>query len=149
MKVMPAAYLFSDALDCAEPWRPDRVSLAFYRIKSRLGLDIRLHDLRPHARHPSCLPAAEITGPVDLRGVAGRLGHDPAVTMRIYGDLVPAADRKAADTMGRLLGPRHLSAASCSLTLIGLAIHRVKNGVGDGNLQDKLHQIEGAEEPPE
>jgi hypothetical protein len=35
--------------------------------------------------------------------VAGRLGQDPAVTLRTYSHFVPARDKAAAEIMGGLL----------------------------------------------
>ena len=41
---------------------------------------------------------------VDVKTVAGRLGHaNAATTLNIYGHFVPAADRAAAGKMGDLL----------------------------------------------
>lgn len=40
---------------------------------------------------------------VDVRTIAGRLGHaDPAITLRTYAHFLEAADRQAAEVMGRL-----------------------------------------------
>ena len=44
---------------------------------------------------------------VDVRTVAGRLGHsDPSVTLRVYSHALEERDRAAADVMGRVLGPK-------------------------------------------
>jgi integrase len=43
---------------------------------------------------------------VDVRTVAGRLGHaDPSLTLRIYSHLIEDRDRAAAAIMGDVLGP--------------------------------------------
>jgi hypothetical protein len=40
---------------------------------------------------------------VDPRTAAGRLGHDASVLLRIYGHMIPARDREAAEILGRLM----------------------------------------------
>jgi len=91
-------YVFSDDLDGARPWRPDRVSLAFRRLCDREGVRIRLHDLRHFA------VTRMLAGGVDVRTVAGRVGHaNPAVTLSVYSHFVPENDRAAADLLGGLL----------------------------------------------
>ena len=43
----PNAYLFSNAEDCAVPWRPDVMTNMFNKLCKRAGVrDVRLHDLR-------------------------------------------------------------------------------------------------------
>ena len=49
---------------------------------------------------------------VDVRTVAGRLGHsDPSVTLRVHSHALEERDRAAADIMGRVLGPAKTSKA--------------------------------------
>jgi len=94
----PDAYVFSDELDGSVPWRPDRVSLAFYRLCRTLGVKVRLHDLR-HMHATQLLSLG-----YDVRTVSGRLGHaQPAVTLNVYAHFVPAADRAAADALAGVL----------------------------------------------
>lgn len=105
-ELAPNAYIFSDELDGTVPWRPDRVSLAFYRICRKLGVKVRLHDLRH--MHATQL----LTLGLDVRTVSGRLGHaQPAVTLNVYAHFVPAADRAAADILGGVLHTAALPAA--------------------------------------
>ena len=62
-------FLFSLDPDCATPLLPDSVSQRFDGLAARLDIDTSLHKLRHHN-------AAElIAAGVDLRTVAGRLGH--------------------------------------------------------------------------
>ena len=43
---------------------------------------------------------------VDVRTVAGRLGHsDPSVTLRVYSHALEERDRAAAEIMGQLIQP--------------------------------------------
>jgi integrase len=95
------AFVFSHAVDGSKPFRPDNVTGFFTRVRDSLGLtDVRLHDLRHFT-------ATQLIGAgVDVRTVAGRLGHsDPSVTLRVYSHALEERDRAAADVMGRVLGP--------------------------------------------
>ena len=84
--------MLSDAPDGRRPWRPNRLTQAFARLRSPLGLEgVRLHDLR-HFQATVLIAAG-----VDVRTVAGRLGHaDPSTTLRIYAAFMEPADRAAA-----------------------------------------------------
>jgi integrase len=94
----PDPWVFSHDLRADTPPRPDAYTRAFVRLRDRLGLHVRLHDLR-HAH-----ATAMLTAGVDVRTVAGRLGHASATTtLSIYAGWVPAADRAAADLAGGLL----------------------------------------------
>jgi integrase len=61
-----------------------------------LGIDSHLHALRHYS-------ATELlTAGVDVRTVAGRLGHGGggATTLRVYAAFVDEADRRAAEILG-------------------------------------------------
>lgn len=94
-----AAYIFSPDPDGERPWRPDSVSQWFSRHRARVGLEsVRLHDLRHY------VATVLLRNGVDIRTVAGRLGHAKAsTTLDIYAAFVPQADREAADLLGSLL----------------------------------------------
>jgi integrase len=95
------AYVFSHAVDGSKPFRPDNVTGFFTRVRDSLGFhDVRLHDLRHFT-------ATQLIGAgVDVRTVAGRLGHsDPSVTLRVYSHALEERDRAAADIMGQVLSP--------------------------------------------
>lgn len=95
----PDAFVFSHAIDGSKPFRPDNVTGFFTRVRDSLGLnEVRLHDLRHFT-------ATQLIGAgVDVRTVAGRLGHsDPSVTLRVYSHALEERDRAAADIMGRVL----------------------------------------------
>jgi len=101
------AFVFSHAVDGSKPFRPDNVTGFFTRVRDSLGLhDVRLHDLRHFT-------ATQLIGAgVDVRTVAGRLGHsDPSVTLRVYSHALEERDRAAADVMGRVLAPKKSSSA--------------------------------------
>lgn len=106
--VQPVAnpYVFSDALDRSSSWNPDHVTWKFRRLRDSCGLPgVRLHDLR-HLQATRLLALG-----VDVRTVAGRLGHkDASTTLRVYGHFQPPADRRAselfsADVLGQLVAP--------------------------------------------
>ncbi len=100
--IAPDGYVFSHAVDASKPFRPDNVTGFFTRVRDSLGLDhVRLHDLRHFT-------ATQLIGAgVDVRTVAGRLGHsDPSVTLRVYSHALEERDRAAADVIGRVLIPR-------------------------------------------
>jgi integrase len=102
------AFVFSHAVDASKPFRPDNVTGFFTRVRDSLGLhDVRLHDLRHFT-------ATQLIGAgVDVRTVAGRLGHsDPSVTLRVYSHALEERDRAAADVMGRVLGPTTSASAA-------------------------------------
>jgi integrase len=102
VSLAPDAFVLSDASDGREPWRPNRLTQAFARLRTQLGIDgVRLHDLR-HFQATELIAAG-----VDVRTVAGRLGHaDPSTTLRIYAAFMEPADQAAARVIEALLGGR-------------------------------------------
>lgn len=93
------AFIFSDAADGSESWFPDSVSRSFKRLCRREGLGhVRLHDLRHFV-------ATQLLGAgVDVRTVAGRLGHrNAATTLNVYAHFLEQTDRAAADIMGDVI----------------------------------------------
>jgi integrase len=94
----PDAYVFSPDENGFKPFRPDNVTGFFTRVRDVVGHpDVRLHDLRHFT-------ATQLIGAgVDVRTVAGRLGHsDASVTLRVYSHVLEERDRAAAATIGRL-----------------------------------------------
>jgi integrase len=91
-------FVFSHAVDGSTPWHPDSTSRAFRKICQRAGVTgIRLHDLRHY------VATRLLAAGVDVRTVAGRLGHrNPSTTLNVYSHFVPEADREAADALGRI-----------------------------------------------
>jgi len=93
------AFVFSSQVDGSTPFRPDTVTGFFMRVRDSLGYkDVRLHDLRHFT-------ATQLIGAgVDVRTVAGRLGHsDPSLTLRVYSHVIEERDRAAAAVLGRML----------------------------------------------
>jgi len=99
------AFLFSSTPQRDRPYNPHTVSHRYRAMCTRLGIDSHLHALRDYS-------ATELlTAGVDLRTVAGRLGHagGGATTLRVYAAWVSASDRKAAEILGnRMKRPQPL-----------------------------------------
>jgi integrase len=99
ISVAPDSWLFSSAPDHGSWLKPDTVSQRYERMCARLGWDMHIHQLRHYA-------ATElIAAGVDVRTVAGRLGHGGggAVTLRYYTAWVSEADQRAAGSLaGRM-----------------------------------------------
>ncbi len=95
-----AAFIFSSSPDGSIALLPSTVTQRYRRLATRLGLrSTRLHALRHYS-------ATElITAGVDLRTVAGRLGHGSggATTLRFYAAWVAEADHRAADAIANLM----------------------------------------------
>jgi integrase len=97
------AYVWSQELDAALPYRPDRVTGAFRTLRDRLGIKgLTFHGLRHFS-------ATTLAGQgVGIRTIAGRLGHaNPGITLRTYAHFLDAADRDAATAIGRALDGIH------------------------------------------
>jgi integrase len=98
VQLAPDAFVWSQVADHAEPWRPDRVSAAFTALRNRENMPhVCLNDLR-HFSATQLVAAG-----IDPRLVAGRLGHDASVLLRIYSHVIPARDQAAAQLLGELM----------------------------------------------
>lgn len=88
-------FAFSQAPDRSKPRDPSAVSHRYARLLRRLKIESELRQLRHYS-------ATELlTAGVDLRTVAGRLGHgDGSTTLRHYAAWVRSADQQAAATIG-------------------------------------------------
>jgi integrase len=90
-------FVFSLCPDGADPLVPDSVTNRIKRLSDRLGVHVTLRGLRHYA-------ATELlTGGVDLRTVAGRLGHagGGATTLRVYTHFMPTPDQQAAELLAQ------------------------------------------------
>jgi integrase len=98
-ELRPDAYVFSADPLGRTPLIPDSVTQRYARQVGKLGIDTTLHNLRHYS-------ATElIAAGVDVRTVAGRLGHGGggATTLRVYAAWVAESDQRAAATLvGRL-----------------------------------------------
>jgi len=94
-------FVFSNEPDGAVPWFPASVSRSFKRLCDQEGIsDIRLHDLRHFV-------ATQLLGAgIDVRTVAGRLGHrNASTTLNVYAHFLEQTDRIAADVIGNVISP--------------------------------------------
>ena len=97
-RITSESFVFSHSVDGSSPWHPDSTSRAFRNICKQAGVTgIRLHDLRHY------VATRLLAAGVDVRTVAGRLGHrNPSTTLNVYAHFVPETDQEAADTLGRI-----------------------------------------------
>lgn len=99
VRLPKASYVLSNEPDSSQPWRPDLATKRFRRIADRLGLDVRLHDLR-HAHATELLSRG-----IDLATVSRRLGHSrTSTTLDVYSHVVAGSDERAAEVVGELFG---------------------------------------------
>lgn len=81
------------------PRRPDRITQVFHDLCAKVGVSMRLHDLRHW--HATQLLAAGVPIPT----VSGRLGHaQVATTLNVYSHSTQANDDLAASVIARALG---------------------------------------------
>ena len=102
VEVPRTAYVFSNEPDGSLFLIPDSVSQRYERMATHLGVDTTLHKLRHYS-------ATElINAGVDIRTVAGRLGHGGggATTLRVYAAWLSEADQRAADHLAGRMPPR-------------------------------------------
>ena len=93
------AYLFTLAPDGSTPLSPDSATQRYERMAKRLGIRTTLHKLRHYS-------ATElIAAGVDVRTIAGRLGHGGGgtTTLKVYAAFVNEADQRAATALAKRL----------------------------------------------
>jgi integrase len=97
------AFVFSYEADHSRPCNPDSVGHRYVKMCAGLGIDTHLHALRHYS-------ATEmISSGIDVRTVAGRLGHGGGgvTTLRVYAAWVAESDKRAAELLAsRVLPPR-------------------------------------------
>jgi len=95
-EVRENGFIFSGSPDGSTWLRPSSVSNRYVRMCRRLGWDMHIHQLRHYS-------ATElIAAGVDVRTVAGRLGHGGGgtTTLRVYSAWVAEADQRASGALG-------------------------------------------------
>ena len=96
----PEDFVFPRSPGSKEPIPPNRVGQAWRRLCGEVGVKARLHDLC-HLQASLLLDAGEA-----ITTVSARLGHrDTSTTLRIYSHLMPGADARAAEIVGRAFAP--------------------------------------------
>lgn len=99
------SFVFRSAGECSESWYPDSVSRGLERLCVAEGCP--MCDSTTSALHGQQLLSAG----VDVRTVAGRLGHrNAATTLNVYAHFLEQADRSAADVIGRVIAAEPNSA---------------------------------------
>jgi integrase len=104
-KFTPDLFVFAGTRkdeDHSAPYSPNAVTQRYKDMGTRLGIDTHIHALRHYS-------ATELlTAGVDLRTVAGRLGHGGggATTLKVYAAWVAASDRKAAEILAARMPKR-------------------------------------------
>jgi integrase len=90
------AFVFSHQAAHDRPYSPDWVTHRYANMCAKLGIDSHLHAMRHYTT------TELLTAGVDLRTVAGRLGHGGggATTLRVYAAWVDASDQHAAKILG-------------------------------------------------
>jgi integrase len=99
VRVRQDAYLLSPDPDCSRPLVPDSITQRYDRMVGRLGIATTFHKLR-HYNATELISAG-----VDIRTVAGRLGHGGGgtTTLKVYAAWVSEADQRAASTVSSRL----------------------------------------------
>lgn len=91
-------FVFPRSPGSSEPLPPNRIGQAWRRHCREVGVKARLHDLR-HLQASMLLDAGEA-----ITTVSARLGHrDTSTTLKIYSHLMPGADQRAAEIVGKAL----------------------------------------------
>jgi len=113
----PDAFVFSNEVDGSVAWYPDSASRSFTRLCRRAGVSgVRPHDLRHY------VATRLLSAGVDVRTVAGRLGHrNAATTLNVYSHFLVEADRQAADVLGRIFDDAVVEGAAAPAAPAGRA----------------------------
>jgi integrase/DNA-binding transcriptional regulator YhcF (GntR family) len=109
----PYGRIFSTSIDHSTWIKPDTITQRYRRMCEKLGWNMNIHQLRHYS-------ATElIAAGVDVRTVAGRLGHGGggATTLRVYSAWVSEADQRAAGDLGR-----HMPSAPIAIDDEGVVI---------------------------
>lgn len=93
-------FVFTDAIDGSEPWKPDAMSKYFARLRERIGLEhLDFHYLRKFME-----TYGQEMG-YSVAQVAMRAGHDPTVAAKHYSGRVAETDRALAHAVASLIQP--------------------------------------------
>ncbi|KAA1011549.1 tyrosine-type recombinase/integrase [Pseudonocardia sp. EV170527-09] len=99
VELRPDSFVFTRSPDGSTWLKPDSLTQRYARMCARLGWNMHLHQLRHYS-------ATElIAAGVDVRTVAGRLGHGGGgtTTLRVYSAWVAEADQRAAGSLAARL----------------------------------------------
>jgi integrase len=88
------AFAFSPDPAGSNPWNPDTMTHRYGRYAARVGISSSLKELRHYSA------TQLLSNGVDLRTVAGRLGHaEGSTTLRFYAQFAQPADQAAASLL--------------------------------------------------
>lgn len=137
------AFVFSPVPDSTTYWIPDTVTQRYARSAERLGIDTHIHEMRHYS-------ATElIAAGVDIRTVAGRLGHagGGTTTLRVYTAFVSEADQRASEALKRRLPtrPEQPTAAERALRNPQAPYQRIASAIREGVAAGRY--LPGAELP--
>ena len=94
VEVPPEAFVFSPDPAGSQPWNPDTMTHRYERYAARVGITSSLKELRHYSA------TQLLSNGVDLRTVAGRLGHaQGATTLRFDAQFARPADQHAASVL--------------------------------------------------
>jgi integrase len=93
-------FVFSPVPDNSEPYHPRSITRRFSRLCARVGIDgLTFHQATRHFAATQL-----IGGGIDVRTVAGRLGHSRAsVTLDVYSHLLAERDEVASALLGAVV----------------------------------------------
>ena len=109
--------MFSTEIDGSAHLKPDSVTQRYGRLAARLGIKTTIHKLRHYS-------ATElIAAGVDVRTVAGRLGHGGggSTTLKVYAAWLSESDQRAATsprTSATASAGRYSTMPICAATAI-------------------------------
>jgi hypothetical protein len=98
----PSMPLFSPEPDQSAGYKPDSITQRYTRLAARLGVKSHIHQMRHYS-------ATElIAAGVDVRTVAGRLGHGGGgtTTLKVYAAWLSEQDQRAAGTLAARMPER-------------------------------------------
>jgi integrase len=94
VQVPPGAFAFSPDPAGSQPWNPDTMTHRYERYAAAVGISSSLKELRHYSA------TQLLSNGVDLRTVAGRLGHsEGSTTLRFYAQFARPADQHAATVL--------------------------------------------------
>jgi integrase/DNA-binding transcriptional regulator YhcF (GntR family) len=102
LTITEESFIFSLKPDGSEPYKPRTLTQRYNRLAERLGIDTTIRRVRHYS-------ATElIVAGVDIRTVAGRLGHSGGgtTTLKIYAAWVTEADQRASKVLLEHVPPR-------------------------------------------